>query len=129
MSYKLVAIDAVNFYKAQNISPLEAWKKAAGKAFPTSFESQEKSYPKSTFLGLAGLGKIKGITVGNYTSSVLNKEYAITALSILQKQSVVETSPKELWRQTLVKLNKPQQIRHNGQMDVVIGLWEQKLIK
>ena len=54
--YGKTAINAVEYYKIFNC-PIEAWEKAAKQTFESK-SSQEKSCPKSTFLGLCEEGLI-----------------------------------------------------------------------
>ena len=126
MSYKEVALTAVQLCGKGHL-PDEAWKKAAAKIFPLSDSSQKKSCPRNAFLGLAGLGNITNLNQGNYTRSVDNKRYAETAVRILKANASKTFSAKELWEevQKVLCITK----KHNGQMDVVLALWENDLIK
>ncbi|WP_139959578.1 DUF6979 family protein [Flavicella sediminum] len=105
------------------VNPKEAWKLAAIDIFDSK-SSQDKGCPKNTYLGLCEEGLVKGIPKGNYTRSVKNKDYALKALKILKSNSSSTFSPKALWEK-LELGNK----RHNSQMDVVIALWVNGLIK
>ena len=105
-----------------SLHPLELWEKAAKELFESK-NSQEKSCPKNTFLGLCEEGLLKGIPKGSYTKSVKNKEYATRAVEILKQNTQTTFSPKELWE----KLELGDK-RHNSQMNVVLALWEHGLI-
>jgi hypothetical protein len=105
-----------------SLHPLEFWEKAAKELFESK-DSQEKSCPKNTFLGLCEEGLVKGISKGNYTKSIKNKEYALKAVAILKQNTQTTFSPKELWK----KLELGDK-RSNSQMDVVLALWEHGLI-
>ena len=120
--YGQIAVKAVEYYKKLNC-PIEAWEKAAKQLFDTQ-SSQEKNCPKSTFLGLCEEGLINGIPIGDYTSSKKNKDYATKAIYFLKNSSKTFVTPMALWNDGLKK-----DIRHNSQMDVVIALWENQLIK
>ena len=74
MTYKKSAVTAVKFANQKEVLPQEAWEQAVKLEFPHSVSSQLKSCPKNTFLGLCEAGKIKGIDVGSYTRSSLNKQ-------------------------------------------------------
>ncbi|WP_341220693.1 DUF6979 family protein [Polaribacter atrinae] len=118
---------AINVAKAEG-NPEENWKTEVKKAFVDSTSSQKKSCPKSTFLGLCEEGFIKGISKGKYTTSIDNKAYAIKAIDILRNNSINTYTTKELW----VKVKKELFIikkDHNSQMDVVLALWENGLLK
>ena len=110
-----------NFEKGDSIQ--KTWAKSAKEVFITK-SAQEKGCPKNTFLGLCEEGLVKGIPKGDYTKSVKNKNYALKAVSILKNNQEKSFSPKELW----MKLNLSDK-RHNSQMDVVLALWENDLIK
>ncbi len=106
--------------------PKEAWIRISKEVFDSK-DSQDKSCPRSTFLGLCEKGIVKGIKGGVYlknSSSNLNKRYALTAVNLLINNPTL--SRKELWRQVTEELNI--RIIHNSQMDVVLALWEKDMI-
>ena len=59
---------------------------------------------------------------GKYTTSKKNKYYALTAVDILEKNMHKIFEAKELW--SMVAENKA----HNGQMDIVLELWNNGMI-
>jgi hypothetical protein len=93
----------------------DAWDDAVASEF-TSLESQKKGCPKGTFLGLCEEGLVIGIAPGNYTSSKLNKVYALAAVTLLRKNPTFAGEPRALWRRISAK-------NPNCQMEVVIALW------
>ena len=103
-------------------SPQDAWTMASQKVFPHSLASRNKGCPKSVFLGLCEEGLVRGATVGNYTRSILNKQYAIKALRLLKDNTNLSSDVGTLWK--LVVQGK----QSNSQMDVVITLWNNNLI-
>ena len=120
--YGCVAILAVK--RAQNgENPVQAWKESAEKVFPSQPASRDKGCPKCAFLGLAENDLILGVPPGNYTTSSLNKKYAVEAVKLLR------TSPRltegELWSR--VTHNQPKE--PNQQMDVVLALWNAGYIR
>ncbi|WP_428740882.1 DUF6979 family protein [Tenacibaculum sp.] len=122
--YGLVAREAVVIGK----NPVVSWVESVSKNF-TSKNSKEKGCPKNAFLGLCEVGLIKGIKAGIYLKSKknnLNKKYAITAVEILKENPTF--SKKELWNKVRKKLALGEK-KHNSQMDVVLALWENNLIK
>jgi hypothetical protein len=121
--YAQTALKAVQNYKGNN-SITEIYEKAAKETFALSKSSQEKSFPKATFLGLCEEGLVKGIPKGNYTKSVKNKKYALQAIAILKKGNSNLITPKELWS----KLNLGDK-KSNSQMEVVLALWNAGLVK
>ena len=106
----------------ETYSPQEAWTMASQKVFPHSLASRNKGCPKSVFLGLCEEGLVRGATVGNYTRSKLNKQYALKALDLLQNNTDLSLDVNALWK--LIVPNK----KSNSQMDVVIALWNNNLI-
>jgi hypothetical protein len=101
-------------------SPITAWKTASCELLGKGTSSQKKGCPREAFLGVCEKGIVKGIPPGVYTQSVKNKEYAMRALEVLEKTPNVKTS--DLWRKVAGERS------HNGQMDVVLSLWELGLI-
>jgi len=72
---------------------------------------------------LCEAGYIQGVSIGNYTKSVDNKKYAIIAVDILgREQPNNHYTNTTLWNQVLEELGLRQK-KHNGQMDVVLALW------
>ena len=124
MSYKMVAVSAATLAKEKNMQPYDAWQYAVKEAYPNSKESQKKSCPRNAFLGLCSSGKVKGIPKDKYTSSSLNKQYAMEALYILSVNPHSSFSAAEMWRYVLADLGANKNKRLNGQMQVVLALWE-----
>jgi len=106
----------------ETYSPQEAWTMASQKVFPHSLASRNKGCPKSVFLGLCEEGLVRGATVGNYTRSILNKQYAIKVLRLLKDNTNLSSDVGTLWK--LVVQGK----QSNSQMDVVTALWNSNLI-
>ena len=106
-------------------NPIESWQIVVNDIFDSE-SAKTKGCPKNTFLGLCEAGLVKGIPKGNYTNSKLNKEYGITAVTILKTTGII--TKKELW-QLVKKELLIEKKAHNSQMDVVIALWENGLIK
>lgn len=106
------------------VSPMEAWKLAALEIFPNSVSMQKKPCPKTTFLGLCGLGYVKGIPCGCYTRSVENMRYGERAVQLLRESPALADDDKKLWAQVIGDSAKS----HNAQMTVVRALWKANLI-
>lgn len=114
---------AANLLISNKISnPIEAWEYAVAEVFPDSESSRAKGCPRSTFLGLCEDGYIIGVEEGSYTRSEKNKSYALKAVSLLNINP--ELNAKSLWRLVIDGADK----QHNSQMDVVMTLWNAKLI-
>lgn len=103
--------------------PVAAWKAAVCEFLPT-LEGQKKGCPKSAFLGLCEAGFVKGISQGNYTRGRLNKEYAVQAVRLLQSDSSLANDRRGLWHRVMDGTDK----KPNGQMDVVVALFEAGLL-
>lgn len=119
--FGLAAVKATEL-AVRGVEPADAWRSVALGIFPGSPDNQEKSCPKSAFLGLAEAGHIAGISPGKYTTSLDNKRYALDALRLLQANSTYAENPDELWRRVL----KGERKKHNDQMNVVIALWKSR---
>jgi hypothetical protein len=122
---------AVNVAKrwAENksIDPHKVWAEECLKA-GLSDSLVRKGCPKGTFLGLCEEELVKDIDKGNYTKSIKNKSYGLAAVKILAKNPSLTNSPYELWDAILEEVPDRCQTP-NHQMDVVIELWVNNLIK
>ena len=124
--YGNAAVLAVEFFSVGMANtPVEAWDRAIAEYFPHSKSAREKSCPRAAFLGLCETGAVKHIPAGNYTSSQKNKQYALKALAFLEKDESLREHKNMLWSKVLNgKPRKP-----NEQMDVVVSLWNAKMIR
>jgi hypothetical protein len=112
-------VESINIY---DYNPKIAWEKEiANYCFTLSM--QKKNCPKSAFLGLCEERFVKGIPKGNYTNSKTNKQYSITAYQYLLSTN---SCPSEsvLWGIATKGAN----IHSNQQMEIVISLWQVKLL-
>ncbi|MBW3761389.1 hypothetical protein GL264_11325 [Aeromonas jandaei] len=125
MDYGKAAVTAAKMCENGNLAPRDAWGLAV-KDEGGSTSSQEKSCPKSAFLGLCSEGLVRGVSKGKYSRSVLNSCYAVTAVEILQTPDGQRLDRNGLWEAVMAKTGK--QIQHNYQMDVVLALWDKQLI-
>jgi len=64
--------------------PPAAWERAAGEVC-CSASSAEKTGPRCAFLGLCEEGLVAGVPPGTYTTSILNKQYALDAVVYLRE--------------------------------------------
>ncbi|MFZ3579988.1 DUF6979 family protein [Virgibacillus sp. DJP39] len=126
--YGQAALKAVNLIKInREENPIVAWQSATTEIFGEGTSSQRKACPKSTFLGLCEEGFISEVKPGNYSTrkGSKNKDYGIKAIQLLKKQPSLSNDAKQLWDKVLEgEIKKP-----NSQMDVVISLWENDLIR
>ena len=124
--YGEVARRAVGFLLwVPGSTPVEAWAAAAEEVFPDSPSSREKGCPKGAFLGLCEDGVVAGVPPGSYTRSVLNKGYALSGLVALRTRPALEHDPRELWRIA----TEGTEIQANSQMEVLIALWRDGLLR
>jgi hypothetical protein len=122
--YGKAALRAVELYKNRDEKdPVQAWQSAIAQ-FTDKPNSRKKGCPKSAFLGLCEEGLVSGILPGNYTKSVKNKAYALRAVESLRNDPALARSSSALWN-SIEKDAKNDQ----GEMDVVIALWNGGLIK
>jgi hypothetical protein len=122
-----VAIRALEIYAEKKNDPRESWIEASNEIIGKDSSSSKKVCPRSTFLGLCEEGYIKNIPKGIYLRNRQkngNKKYAIYAVKILFKDPAMKNNTHSLWKKAIG--NK--EIRENGQMDVVIALFEKKYI-
>lgn len=122
--YGDVAVKATRIAQ-EGACPIEAWNTAVTGEFGDRIASIKKVCPRSTFLGLAEDGYIKGVSSGSYTRSILNKNYALEALKLLNINQKFIYDIRELWVQSCGTKFKV----HNNQMDVVVSLWLHGLLK
>lgn len=74
--------------------------------FSKSKSSIAKGCPKNTFLGLCEEGLVKEKKrKGNYTKSIKNKKYAISAVNILKTNLSQKFTPGQLWNKLCLDLD------------------------
>ncbi|OYW70860.1 MAG: hypothetical protein B7Z37_29465 [Verrucomicrobia bacterium 12-59-8] len=126
-TYAKTALQAVKLYYSKAAgNPSAAWKMAAEICVPT-LEGREKGCPKGAFLGLCEEGWVVDVPSGNYTKSKLNKNYAVQAVRLLRSNPHLANDVATLWGEVM-RGGDDESKRHNQQMDVVVALWNAKLI-
>ena len=75
-------------------------------------------------VGLCEEGIINGVAAGKYTKSLLNKQYAVKAIQLLRSDPSLALNKAQLWN----KIQNGNKKAENGQLDVVLALWEKGLI-
>jgi hypothetical protein len=122
-----VAVEATRLLKSERVDdPREAWLSAA-QALGCSRGMAVKGCPRGAYLGLCDAGLVKGVPTPRgrpWTRSVDNKRYAIKAVEALLRDETLRCRLADLWREA----SQPRTIVHNGQLDVVLGLWAERLI-
>jgi hypothetical protein len=104
------------------ITPVQRWREATSKLYPTSPSAQRKGGPRFAFLSLCEAGLVKGIPPGQYAPSNKDKAYALRAIALLN--SGTHKTINALW----TEVTDGEEIAHNSQMDVVLALWKNDLI-
>jgi len=108
----------------------DAWDQATTSIWGGGTSSQVKSCPKNAFLGLCAAGMVKGVTSGKFTRSRKNMKYAVKAANILKANpSLVSLGEVGLWKKVMKSLGEPIDKVHNQQMDVVLALFQNRLIR
>jgi hypothetical protein len=119
------ALRAVKLFTVSQVpTPQDAWEMATIAIFGAGTSGQKKGCPKGAFLGLCEEGLVKGIPRGIYTISAKNKGYAVRAISLLKRDPSYCSNIAGLWNAVIGGVEK----KHNSQMDVVLALWNSKLI-
>lgn len=85
-----------------------------------------KGCPRGAYLGLCEEGLVKDVPAPKerLTRSADNKRYAIKAVEALRRDETLRCRSADLWRE----VSQPRAIVHNGQIDVVLGLWAEGMI-
>jgi hypothetical protein len=124
--YGLAAVNAIKLIESKEAdSPVKAWQLVTIDIFGKGTHAQKKGCPKGAFLGLCEDGLVRGVLPGNYTKSLKNKAYAIKAVELLKDNPSLMADINELWAFVMEGEDKS----HNSQMDVVVSLWKNALLK
>ena len=123
--YGDAAVKATSLIRRAGYRPGDAWKTATKRQFPTQKSAREKGCPRAAYLGLCEEGIVCGVARGNYTRSVLNKQYALEAVQLLCSDPSLASDKNRLWKKALKGEDKVE----NDQMDIVLTLWQNRLIK
>ena len=127
-----VAIQVVKKFQCGNsqLDPVTEWDAIANQIIQSQ-SSVEKGCPKDAFLGLCDSGCVIGILARDYTKSTKNKKYAIQGIILIRKKPSLSTtySPQELWEEVMTSLNMDKNKAHNGQMNIVLDLWNHGYIR
>lgn len=130
--YGQTALRAVELMRSGLRSPQTAWEQAAAQIFPDSASSRIKSCPKAAFLGLCNAGLVDFLpwpTQISGTDSV-NARYACDAVELLRAEpNWAAATSSAIWKEVMRRLGADQTKRANGQMDVVLALWTNGLIR
>lgn len=115
--YFLVAKQAYSYVIQNRMDARDAWERAAQYVIKSQ-NSIEKGCPRAVFVGLCESGDLIGIPKTKQSDSP-NYLYAKFAINEWKKGTA---SKSEMWER--VKIQFPNGAKnHQGQLDVVIGLW------
>lgn len=128
--YGQAAVKAVSLVNGgPRLDPIRAWNRATSVLFGSGSTSQKKSCPRDAFLGLCQAGLVRGVPAGQYTRSQDNAGYAVAAARLLhQNASLANLSCPQLWARVLQHVGMRGSKTHNGQMDVVLSLFQNSLL-
>ena len=123
--YGKAAIYATKVIRDSGIDPCEAWEESCRR-----LGGDPQKCTRSVYLGLCEEGMIKNVPPGNYTDSTCNKRYAVEAVRVLRScPSVVTQSRRDLWEKVPENSCEGKRIGQDGQLDVVLALWNKEFIK
>jgi hypothetical protein len=106
-----------------NMSPKLAWAQGIRES-STSVSTCAKVCPREAFLGLCAAGLIPGIDPAAGAQLGKNAQYAIRAVKLLRVDPNLARNPAKLWGRVVGRGKVA-----NGQMGVVVALWETGLIQ
>ena len=121
--YAQVAVNTTKYIIKNGGNPVEVWKKQVELMFDPESASAKKGCPRDAFLGLCEEGLVKGISKGNYTTSIKNKGYALKAIELLKNNKSLSNNPRKMWIMINGKEKTP-----NSQMEVVCELYKEGLL-
>ena len=123
------AVYAVNIIKDQNLSPEEAWFKAIS-TYTKSYETRIKQCPKHVLVDLYYHNKLKLDRPIHHVRQdlTINGRYALKAIELLIKDRSLANNKNELWTRTMLELKEHPNKTKNGQMDIVIALYDKNLL-
>lgn len=128
--FEKAAIKAVELLNNKENNPKEAWVKALSQ-FTNSYGTRTKPCPMHAFVDLYYHNKLKLIHdiphLRNFASQ--NGEYALKAVELIKNQPQLASNKRQLWYETLIALHCNTGTAHNGQMDIVIALFNAGLLR
>lgn len=105
-------------------APRTAWETAATKVFPKHSASRTKVCPRTAFLALIDADMVMRVRPSGAAHKLANGTYATRAVEVLRARPDLVGVPSQLWAQTPGASKQ-----HNGQMHVVIALWQQGYLR
>jgi hypothetical protein len=121
-----IALRAWRLAAREKISPIDAWRNAVNEHYIDPKQRRnalQHTCPKGAFLGLSQNGLVRDIEAGSYTKSIRSCGYAMAALDQLRADpSLANDRPK---LESMVFGDRTP----NDEVDVVLALWKEHLIK
>ena len=117
------AVHAARLAQGGAMLPQDAWRKVTEK-FTRAM--REKSCPRCAFLELCDGGYVKEIKPGRYSAPNAKKMYAVDAVKLLTENPALAdgiNAAAILWKMLAPRIS------YNRQMHVVLGLWNEDLIR
>lgn len=121
--YGLAAIRAAERLIRSGNDPEYAWKQAVREVFPADSASLDKGCPRGAFLGLCKRGAIDGVRGFYELKDTKNGDYACLAWQALKREPVLASNRGALWEKVHADA-----VNENGQLDVVLALWNAGLL-
>ena len=127
--FEKAAICAVKIINDKNLSPEEAWFEAISE-YTNSYETRIKKCPKHAFVDLYYHNKLKLDRPIHHVRQdlTINGRYALKAIELLIKDPLLSHNKNELWTRTMLELKEHPNKTKNGQIDIVIALFDNNLL-
>jgi hypothetical protein len=107
----------------------EAWYLAAVDVYGDASSVVRKVCPREAFVALCDAGLLPGSRAEPGITLGLNRSYALAIVGLLRQNPALAQARKTfLWRQVMAVTGSNTDKMHNGQIDVVLGLWKAGLV-
>lgn len=126
---RAAVLAALNLQSNPDLSAEGSWDEAI--SINSQYESsRNKGCPRGAFLGLYYAGFIKNVAVKGKSSNSVNGDYAQAAYHLIKSNpSIAKYSSASVWTMALTQVGADTKKKHNGQMDVVLALCQNDLLK
>ena len=126
-----IAVEAQRL-AATGTHPLDAWTEVLRRTYAgKQLENQlQHTCPKWAFSGLCNRGVVAGVSPGSCEEAVTKNsaEFALRALELVSKDGALLHNKRELRRRVFGIPQSPGYRQPNGEVDVLLGLWEARLV-
>jgi hypothetical protein len=121
--YGEAALIAARLDVPERVTAAERWDVAVRRLYPDKPYMQKKGAPKGAFLGLCAAGLVKDIAPDAGASGGRNGVFAVKAVELLKAGT--HRTVTALW----AEVSAGEELEHSAQMDVVLALWKNGLVK